>query len=249
MKEDDGDEFRARLAAMIVAAGTNFRRLSLRLGLNGTYIQQYLKKGTPKKLPMELRLQIAVALGVDPTELVPVDILGKLTMPPERGSTSALSQEALMAPNLKGRRYADLPAHGDLPRDVPVYGVAVGGNDATFRLESQAVDYVRRAPGIMYSKQVFAFYVANDSMEPAWRHGALILCDAGRQPRIGDDVVIELKPKFDGDPSGCLLKRLVRRTADKVIVEQFNPAARIEIPMSEVVRLVRVLNNDDLFGG
>jgi len=249
MKEDDGDEFRAKLEALIERAGTNFRALSLAIGKNPAYLQQYVRRGSPKKLPIEDRLLIAEKAGIDLKELISTEMLAKLNASSDGGIVMPMSPEAMMAPNLKGRRPAELPVQNELTRDVPVFGVAVGGSDATFRLEHQAVDYVRRAPGIMYSKQVFAFYVANDSMEPAFRHGALVFCDAGRQARVGDDVVIELAPKNEGDPSRCLLKRLVRRDAEKVTVEQFNPAGQFDIPTAEVVRLIKVLTNDDLFGG
>lgn len=249
MKEDDGDDFRAKLEALIEAAGTNLRAVSLSIGRNPAYLQQYVRRGSPKKLPIEDRLRIAEEAGINPKELISTEMLEKLNIGDGGGIVMGMSPGSMMAPNLKGRRPAELPAQGELPRDVPVYGVAVGGSDATFRLEHQAVDYVRRAPGIMHSKQVFAFYVANESMEPAFRHGALIFCDAGRPARVGDDVVIELRPKIEGDPAGCLLKRLVRRGSDKVTVEQFNPAGRFDIPTSDVVRVIKVLTNDDLFGG
>jgi phage repressor protein C with HTH and peptisase S24 domain len=65
-------------------------------------------------------------------------------------------------------------------------------------------------------------------MEPALRHGQLVYVSPAVPPTPGDDVVIQLS-----DGQG-LIKRLQRRTARYLIVEQFNPEKRIEIPVGTV---------------
>lgn len=142
-----------------------------------------------------------------------------------------------------------IPVRSEMPLDVPVYGTVRGGPAGGFIYEGGIVDYVRRLPGITNAKDVFAVRVEGDSMEPAFREGTLIIVDPRRPPRIGDDVVIELKPNEVGEyVQGCV-KRLVRRTPTKIVVEQFNPPRNdIEFDIDEVKAVFRVLTMDELIG-
>lgn len=134
--------------------------------------------------------------------------------------------------------------------DVPVYGVAAGNGsgDGSFRLEEHAVDYVRRPPGIARAKDVYAVYVTGESMYPVYRHGTLLFIAPGRPISIGDDVLICLHPKEQGEPDEYLIKRLVRRGSDTLQVEQFNPPLPLNFPVERVKRLHKVLEARELVG-
>lgn len=136
------------------------------------------------------------------------------------------------------------------PNDVPVYGVAAGNGsgDGSFRLEDHAVDYVRRPPGVAHARDVYAVYVTGDSMYPAHRHGALLFIAPGRPISIGDDVLICLLPKEQGDPDEYLIKRLVRRGAAAIQVEQFNPPCLLDFPVERLKYLHKVLEARELVG-
>ena len=43
--------------------------LSAKIGRNPAYLQQYVGRGTPKRLPEEERLHLAMALEIDEREL------------------------------------------------------------------------------------------------------------------------------------------------------------------------------------
>lgn len=140
-----------------------------------------------------------------------------------------------------------IPAIAQLPRDVRVLGTAAGGEDGSFELSGQEIDFVRRPPGIAAARDVYAVYVVNDSMSPRFEAGDLVYVHPGRPPAIGDYVVVQLRESEHG-AHRALIKRLVKRTAGVLHLEQFNPAKRKEIPMRQVQAIHRILTPNDLFG-
>ncbi len=88
-------------------------------------------------------------------------------------------------------------------------------------------------------------------MYPAHREGSVLYVNPDRPASIGDDVVIELYSDSESDDlqhkSGKgYIKRLVRRTPTKIVVEQFNPPAEIEFERERVKSLHRVVPWDEL---
>src|SRR5262249_1120246 len=114
----------------------------------------------------------------------------------------------------------ELPAFGSFPRDLPVYGMTVGGREGDFTFNGQTVDYVPRAPGLGKVKDAFALFVANDSMKPWKEHGDIVYLHPGRPARPGDYVVVELRPTRDGEAGVCLVKRLRQRNNARIVLEQ-----------------------------
>ena len=133
-------------------------------------------------------------------------------------------------------------------RDVIVYGIAVAGEDADFSFNGQEINRVTRPPALIDEKGLFAVYVSNDSMYPAWRENATVFVDRNRKPAIGDDVIIELYPEVDGEAGKAYFKRLVARTPTKYVVEQFNPQKRIDIPLEKIKDVYRVVPYEEALG-
>ena len=63
------DAVRARLDALIAANGEDYSSISRLLGRNAAYIQQFIKRGVPKRLSEEDRKRIARYFGVGEAEL------------------------------------------------------------------------------------------------------------------------------------------------------------------------------------
>ena len=63
------DMIRARVAALAEQYGESLTSLSLMLGRNVAWLQQYLTRGTPRVLPEEERLKLAMHWHVDEREL------------------------------------------------------------------------------------------------------------------------------------------------------------------------------------
>ena len=140
-----------------------------------------------------------------------------------------------------------LPSRHEKLDSIPIYGTVEGGNDGGFELGEVPVDVRRRPPKLADAKDVYGLYVIGDSMEPAYYRGDLILVNPRRPPSIGSIVVVQIRESEHGKRR-ALLKRLVRRTANTLRLEQFNPPESIEIPADQVESVHLVLTMDDVVG-
>lgn len=227
----DMDRIRSALMAAVADKGTNLAALSKRIGKNPSYLQQFVKYGKPKRLQEDDRKAIAGVLGISEAIL-------KEESP--HGNVGSFPQEVLRTPT-------EFPTFGHWPKDIPVYGIGVGGADGDFTLNGEVIDYVRRPPGLAHVKDAFALYVAGMSMSPWKEAGDLIFVRRNRPPSIGDYVVIELRPKADGEPKICLIKRLLARDAKRVRLQQYNPPDdKIEIPMAQIAAIYRIVPLEEL---
>lgn len=66
---DDTEEIRKKIARLINERGLNFAKVSLSLGKNIAYIQQFIKNGSPRRLGEVERQKLARLLKVDEQEL------------------------------------------------------------------------------------------------------------------------------------------------------------------------------------
>lgn len=139
-----------------------------------------------------------------------------------------------------------------MKRDVPVRGTVLGGAAGDFSFNGDVVDLVRRPPGLAGAASVFALYVHGDSMSPRFEAGDLVFVNPSRPPTPGCDVVVEMAPSLGETAGACYIKRLLRRTADKVVLRQFNPPPGVkqdfEIDRQEIKNLWRVLTAGELLG-
>jgi transposase-like protein len=65
----DTEEIRKKIAALINERGLNYAQVSLQLGRNIAYIQQFIKNGSPRRLGEVERQKLAKILNVDEQEL------------------------------------------------------------------------------------------------------------------------------------------------------------------------------------
>ncbi len=141
-----------------------------------------------------------------------------------------------------------VPPTASLQRDVEVRGVAVGGDDSCFEFNGEVVDRVRRPPGIAGASNVFAIYVVGQSMSPRFEEGEIVFVHPGRPARSGCDVIVELHG-HDGDPGQCYIKRLVKKTPTRTVLQQFNPARDdIAFDNDNIRAMYRILTASELLG-
>lgn len=209
--------------------------VSKRIKRNHAYLQQFLKRGVPRTLPEAQRGLLAPILGVREDEL--------------RTPTTS-NGEAPPSTVRPGPTTPRLPPRNQDNKDVPVWGTAEGGPNGSFEVYygGNPVDWVRRLAGIENARDVYALYVVGLSMAPAYRPGDLIYVNPSKPPAIGSDVIIQMKPHKEGDEPRCYLKRLVRRTAEKVICEQFSPAGEVSYAVNLIIALHRVMTMAELAG-
>ena len=137
----------------------------------------------------------------------------------------------------------------DMPRDVSVFGVAVGSDDSEFFFTGEVIDRVRRPPGITGARGVYALYVSNTTMKPRYGEGDLVYVNADRIPAVGDYAVIELLPQ-NGERSGRgMIKLLTAKSAESMTFEQHFPPAEVTFARSEIKTLHRVLPWNEVLKG
>lgn len=204
--------------------------LGLKLGVTKESVSQW---ETGKNHPDHERYPaIAHELGLDPA------VFSGLELPYE-----PLPNEVTPAPNAPGR-----PEHGEWPRDLPVKGVAVGGDDGDFQLNGDTAYYVPRPPKYRGRTDVFAVIVQSSSMSP-WREpGSYVYAEEFRPPKNGEYVIVEMKPERGGTAKTAIIKRLMGSTAHKIRLLQYEPRKEFEIDKSRVFRMYRVIEPDEFTG-
>lgn len=142
--------------------------------------------------------------------------------------------------------------------DLPIFGTALGAaryfnGDAIEQTElnsGDVVGYLKRPVMLNGRSDVYGLYVHGSSMTPVYPEGATLVAEMRRPPRIGDDVVVYLRPQGDDDDGqrarAVLVKRLVKRAHNWVELEQFNPAVTFRLDATEIVRIDRVMTLGDL---
>lgn len=149
------------------------------------------------------------------------------------------------------------PKYMQLPRDVPVYGTAMGtlrqggeGQDIeeAYVDRTEVIEHFARPPGYVNRVGLYGLYVSGSSMAPRWEHGDPLYVDPKRPPQIGDDVVVYLKhPEGEAhELEAVLLKRLVRVGATHLELEQYNPAATFQIERRRISAFHRVVPQREL---
>lgn len=66
---EDTEEIRKKIARLITERGLNYAKVSLNIGKNIAYIQQFIKNGSPRRLGEVERQKLARLLKVDEQEL------------------------------------------------------------------------------------------------------------------------------------------------------------------------------------
>jgi transcriptional regulator with XRE-family HTH domain len=132
---------------------------------------------------------------------------------------------------------------------LPVYGMIAANGEGAVELIlnlSEAVDFVKRPPGLANAKDAYAIYLVDGAMEPWRRHGQIVYVNPARPAACGDHVIVQLKPEQNGDPAKGLVKLLVEMTARDVTLRQYNPLAEITLPRARILAMHRVMDWDEL---
>ena len=157
---------RERLTELSAERGASLAALSRMIGRNSSYLQQFVTKGSPRKLEEEDRRKLADFFGIAESELGAPDDHGE-----PRGD------------------YVEIPR---LPLEASAGPGALGGAAAAQEISFDAFRFSRRwlrEQGLEPGK-LSAIRVMGDSMEPVLHDGDEILVDTRDQPfRDGIHVV------------------------------------------------------------
>lgn len=207
------------------------------------YEDDYKEEFLPQKLARQLA-DVLVGRGEPPIVLAEVYDLAGLEIVTADGPVHLPDQSVT----------ADLPAQlaaaGAWPRDVPIYGVTVGGtdDDSDFFLNvGQIVDHARRPPALT-RRNVFALYVQGTSMSPWRASGSLVYLDPVRPAKAGDHVVVECHPNREGEGHPAFLKEFISQTPTKLKLRQYNPDGAADISLAKIRKIYRVIEWEEVLG-
>lgn len=204
---------RARLLALSQERGVSLASLSELLGRNPTYLQQFIRKGSPRKLEEQDRATLASFLGVTEAEL-----------------REAQDNSYVKAPRRETGVWVDVPRL-DLGASAGP-GAVPGGEGAfdTFRFSRRWL-----AEQGLESAQLSAIRVEGDSMEPLLNDGDEILVD--RSPRAFRDGIHVVRL---GDT--LMVKRVASAGAGRIALLSQNLAyPPVEVSADEVAIIGRVV--------
>jgi hypothetical protein len=215
--QEPADPARTRLLALAGERGVSLSALSALLGRNASYLQQFVRKGSPRKLEETDRRTLAEFLGVDEAEL------------------GAPPRETVLTVG-SGARVRGPADWADIPR-LPL-GASAGPGSAA--IDAAPVSRLRfsgqwlRRQGLEPA-MLSVIEVEGDSMEPTLRDGDEILVDrTPRALRAGLHVV-----RLD---DVLLVKRLEPGPAGTLRLISDNPAyPRIERPVADAAIVGRVV--------
>lgn len=158
------DLVRKKLKQALAEKGLSMTRASLQVGMNKTYLQQFIKKGTPDKLPEDIRYQLSEITG-----LTDEDLGGSLRLP----SRQPMSEGQLV---VRGQVRAGAWLDIDIPMD------------------DGAERYVNMGPDSRYRVPQFALEVVGTSMNRYVQEGGFVIVaswpELGRELRDNDVVVV-----------------------------------------------------------
>ena len=147
------DAARNLIVSRVAELGLSLSDLSLQVGRNHAYFQQFIKRGVPARLPEEVRSRVAEILKIDERQLKVVGLKSLQPVP---------------LPN------ATLAGGVKITTWIPAYGHAVGGKDGEFILNGNQVTEVLAPASLSSVPDAYAVYVVGDSMEPRYFAGEVV---------------------------------------------------------------------------
>ncbi|KEO87654.1 transcriptional regulator [Erythrobacter sp. JL475] len=209
---------RARLLELSQQRGVSLARLSDMLGRNASYLQQFIRKGSPRKLEEGDRRTLATFFGVAEEEL---------------GGGGESPQENSYAQTRMRRDPGDWV-------DVPRLDIGASAGPGALPVSEQAFDafrFSRRwlAEQGLEAVQLSAIRVEGDSMEPLLNDGDEILVDCSPRPFRDGIHVVRL-----GDT--LMVKRVAQAGAGRVVLLSQNLGyPPVEVAAEEVTIIGRVV--------
>ena len=126
-----------------------------------------------------------------------------------------------------------------------VLGMAECGPDGWSMWNGDTIDTVPTPSGLAGAPGAYAVYAVGSSMEPRYYEGELMIIHPGKPVTAGSFVLVQIRPDHEGDTPKAVVKRLVKRTASKTVLEQFNPDKNFDIHTDDIVSLHRVVGSGE----
>ena len=127
---------------------------------------------------------------------------------------------------------------------LKVLGMAECGADGWSLWNGDVIDLIERPAGLIGVPNAYAVYVVGASMEPRYHPGEVVHIHPGRPVDVGAYVLVQRRGKA-GEAPLAVIKRLVKRTGTRTVLEQFNPARTFEIRNDDIVSIHRVVGSGE----
>lgn len=161
----DPEAVRRFVADAAARLGISLNELSRRIGMNTSYMHQYLMRKSPKVLPEHVRPVLAQVLSVPVEKLVAE----------RKASPSSAPQH----------RQPAGPRAGAI-RDVPLYKAGMG----VWQDDNDPAAYVHRPERLVGVPEAYAIRIPTDALKPGWRTGDTVFFSPADPPSEGDLVCV-----------------------------------------------------------
>jgi phage repressor protein C with HTH and peptisase S24 domain len=210
--------------------------VSIRLGRNETYLQQFLKRGSPRELHERDRIRLAEILSVSedqlrgPSSILPKREYVKVVPNPRESIVAGSSRRSNLLENQQ-------PSPDFIPgaqlvgeKDLPVFGTAQGGSGALI-VTNEPVDWVVRPDPLLRVKDGYGMIITGDSMDPALKPGSIALINPHLPPRVGDFCLF--RNHAEDGTTHAVIKEYRGETDIAWRVRQYSPAKDFMLKKSE----------------
>ena len=126
-----------------------------------------------------------------------------------------------------------------------VLGMAECGPDGWSLWNGDVIDTIPTPSNLAGAPGAYAVYAVGTSMEPRYYEGELVFVHPGKPVTAGSFVLVQIKPEHEGDTPKAVVKRLLKRTPNKTVLEQFNPAKKFDIRNDDIVSMHRVVGSGE----
>lgn len=217
------DKMRQLVIQKMEEKGLNKRQLSIKLGRNEAYIDQYLNRGVPEFLPEDIRANVSEILGIEEDRLKPSGAYRGVGV-----------RKSLLHPEGKGTNEL---AFG--PDQVPILGYANASDEAILLNYDEPIGFALRHPSQKDVKNAYFLEIYDESMSPRYYPGELAAINGDKRPLPKRDCAIEL---VNGE---AYIKQFVRMNEKELICNQLNPPKEWKRPRSQVKAIHAVGGRSD----
>ena len=229
----DEEDFRNRLRALLAArADLSCAGLSRALGRNHAYLQQYLTRRSPRRLPLEDKLALARHAGVAPERL------GLTTVFPEHlaGGRPLDEMPVFSAHDLGELRKWLRRQRRQAGPERPVPGISAA--QETLSCVPPSAQTLSRWLPASWTRSVFAFRSADNALAPTIRSGDLLFVDSGLRRPHDDGIYL-----CDLGVTGVAVRRIFRRAQGclLLVADNMPTSAASEVPADAITILGRVV--------
>jgi len=202
---------RSILAEAADRAGVSLKGLSEEAGLNHAYLQQFVKRGVPRKLPEDVRRFVAQRLGISEIDL---------------GALPAVATKTERAPASLPSPNASPPIPVTFPNvTIGMYGAVAGGapDNGKFILNGNRLMDVLCPPMLIGVQGAYGVFIHGNSMKPRYREGEAVFVNPHLPIRQEDYAVVQIAGEFEGDTSSGFVKQFISRNANELVMAQHQP--------------------------